>query len=228
MYKGKRIVALIPARRGSKRIKQKNGILINGKPLFEYSIEVARKSKYVDKVIFSTDSQEWLNYAQSLGCEKNKLRPKELSDDTAKIIDVILYEIERRKCKDFDAIVLLQPTSPYRTVDLLDSAIEEYFKTETSLITVIRAKEQPIFMRKIKNGKLEKILNTTSDVRSQDFEKIYKIIGNIYINNIKKLNSNSILNENEIGYIIDEKFDIDIDTIEDLEKARAIIGESKC
>lgn len=228
MYKGKKIVALIPARKGSKRIKRKNGILINGKPLYEYSIKVAKESKYVDKVIFSTDSQEWLNYAQSLGCEKNELRPKELSGDTSKTIDVILYELERGKYKDFDAIVLLQPTSPCRTVDLLDSAIEEYFKTETSLITVIRAKEQPIFMRKIKNGKLEKILNTTSDVRSQDFEKIYKIIGNIYINNINKLNSNSILNENEIGYIIDEKFDIDIDTLEDLEKARAIIGEAKC
>lgn len=228
MYKGKRIVALIPARKGSKRIKGKNGILINGKPLFEYSIEIAKKSKYIDKVIFSTDSQEWLDYAQSLGCEKNKLRPKELSSDTSKTIDVMLYELEHMKCQNFDAIVLLQPTSPYRTVDLLDSAIEEYFKTETSLITVIRAKEQPIFMRKIINGKLEKILNTTSDVRSQDFEKIYKIIGNIYINNVKQLKSSTVLNENEVGYIIDEKFDIDIDTIEDFEKARAVIEESKC
>lgn len=228
MYKGKRIVALIPARKGSKRIKGKNGILINGKPLFEYSIEIAKKSKYIDKVIFSTDSQEWLDYAQSLGCEKNQLRPKELSSDTSKTIDVMLYELEHMKCQNFDAIVLLQPTSPYRTVDLLDSAIEEYFKTETSLITVIRAKEQPIFMRKIINGKLEKILNTTSDVRSQDFEKIYKIIGNIYINNVKQLKSSTVLNENEVGYIIDEKFDIDIDTIEDIEKARAVIEESKC
>lgn len=228
MYKGKKIVALIPARRGSKRIKEKNGILINKKPLFEYSIEVAKKSKYVDKLIFSTDSQEWLNYAQSLGCEKNKLRPKKLSSDTSKTIDVMLYELEHMKSKDFDAIVLLQPTSPYRTVELLDGAIEEYFKTETSLITVTSAKEQPIFMRKIINGKLEKILRTTSDVRSQDFEKIYKIIGNIYINNIKNLNSDSILNENEVGYIIDEKFAIDIDTIEDLEKARTIIEEAEC
>lgn len=228
MYKGKKIVALIPARRGSKRIKEKNGVLINGKPLFEYSIKVAKESKYVDEVIFSTDSQDWLNYAQNLGCEKNKLRPKELSGDASKTIDVILYELGCMECKDFDAIVLLQPTSPYRTVDLLDGAIEEYFKTETSLVTIISAKEQPIFIRKIVNGKLEKILTTTSDVRSQDFEKIYKIIGNIYINNVKELKYSTVLNENEVGYIIDEKFDIDIDTIEDFEKARAIIEESKC
>lgn len=223
MYKSKKIIAFIPARKGSKRIKEKNGVLINGKPMFEYSIEVAKKSKYIDKIIFSTDSKEWLEYAQSLGCEKNKLRPKELSEDASRTIDVMLYEIEKMKLNDFDAIVLLQPTSPYRTVELLDNAIEEYFKTETSLITIIEAKEQPIFMRKIVDGKLTKIIKDTSDRRSQDLEKIYKIIGNIYINNIKNLNADIVLNENEIGFIIDEKFNIDIDVMEDLEKARKIM-----
>lgn len=223
MYKGKKILAFIPARKGSKRIKEKNGVLINGKPMFEYSIEVAKKSKYIDKIIFSTDSKEWLEYAQSLGCEKNKLRPKELSEDASRTIDVMLYEIEKMKLNDLDAIVLLQPTSPYRTVELLDNAIEEYFKTETSLITIIEAKEQPIFMRKIVDGKLTKIIKDNSDRRSQDFEKIYKIIGNIYINNIKNLNADIVLNENEIGFIIDEKFNIDIDVMEDLEKAREIM-----
>ena len=90
MYKNKKILAFIPARKGSKRIKNKNGILINGKPLFEYSIDVAKKSKYVDKIIFSTDSQEWLLYAQKLGCEKNDLRPEYLSGDKARIVDAML------------------------------------------------------------------------------------------------------------------------------------------
>ena len=67
------------------------------------------------------------------------------------------------------------------------------------------------------------IINNTSDVRSQDFEKIYKIIGNIYINNIKTLNKNTVLNENEIGFIIDKKFAIDIDTIEDFNYAKKIM-----
>ena len=223
MYKGKKILAFIPARKGSKRIKEKNGVLINEKPMFEYSIEVAKKSKYIDKIIFSTDSKEWLEYAQSLGCEKNKLRPKELSEDTSRTIDVMLYEIEKMKLNDFDAIVLLQPTSPYRTVELLDNAIEEYFKTETSLITIVEAKEQPILMRKIVDGRLTKIIRDSSDIRSQDFEKIYKVIGNIYVNNIKNLNRDIVLNENEIGFIIDEKFNIDIDVMEDFEKAKKIM-----
>lgn len=223
MYNNKKIIAFIPARKGSKRIKNKNGIIINGKPLFQYSIEVAKNSKYIDKIFFSTDSAEWLEYAQKMGCEKNNLRPEYLSDDKSRIIDAIMYEIEKSSLKDYDAIVLLQPTSPYRTVELLDKAIEEYFKKETSLITIVEAEEQPIFMRKIIDGKLVKIVDDSSDIRSQDFDKIYRIIGNIYINNIKKLNNETILNENEIGFIIDEKFCIDIDTLEDLEYAKEIM-----
>lgn len=224
MYNNKKVVAFIPARKGSKRIKNKNGLLINGKPLFEYSIEVAKKSKYIDKIIFSTDSEEWLKYAQKLGCEKNNLRPYYLSNDKSRIVDAMIYEIEKSNLKEYDAIVLLQPTSPFRTTELLDAAISEYFKTETSLITVVKAKEQPIFMRKIIDGKLVKILNNSSDIRSQEYEDIYRIIGNIYINNIKKIGTNTILNENAVGFIIDNKFDIDIDTIEDFEYAKKVLG----
>lgn len=220
MYNNKKIFAFIPARKGSKRIQNKNSVEINGVPMFEYSITVAKNSKYIDDIVFSTDSEEWLEYAQKLGCIKNKVRPAELSGDNSRIIDAILYEIKNSKLEEYDAVVLLQPTSPYRTVELLDGAIEEYFKTETSLITVIESKEQPIFMRRLVDGKLEKIIEESSDVRSQDFKKIYKIVGNIYINNTKKINSETILNENEVGYVIDEKFNIDIDTLEDLESVR--------
>lgn len=223
MYKNKKIIAFIPARKGSKRVKNKNGIEINGKPLFQYSIDIAKKSKYIDKIYFSTDSKEWLEYAQMNGCEKNDLRPETLSGDKSRIIDAIMYEIEKSNLKEYDAIVLLQPTSPYRTVEMLDEAIEEYFKTETSLITIVEAEEQPIFMRKIVDGKLKKIIESTSDVRSQDFDKIYRIIGSIYINNINKLTKDTVLNENEIGFIIDKKFGIDIDTFEDLEYAKKVL-----
>jgi CMP-N-acetylneuraminic acid synthetase len=227
MYKNKKVIAFIPARKGSKRVKNKNGVIIDGKPLFQYSIDVAKKSKYIDKIFFSTDSEEWLEYAHKIGCEKNGLRPEYLSDDKSRIIDAIMYEIETSNFAQYDAIVLLQPTSPYRTVEMLDKAIEEYFKTETSLITIVEAEEQPIFMRKMVDGKLAKIIESSSDIRSQDFDKIYRIIGNIYINNIKNLTRDTVLNENEIGFIIDKEFAIDIDTVEDLEYAKNIIENMK-
>lgn len=220
MYNGKKVLAFIPARKGSKRLKNKNMLKINNIPLFQYSVEVAKKSKYIDDILVSTDSEEILSLAHSLGCIKNELRPDELSQDTSRIIDAIIYEIEKNNLKDYSAVVLLQPTSPYRKETILDSAIRKYFETETSLITVVESKEQPIFLRTIKNEKLEKIVNDTSDIRSQEFKKIYRIVGSIYINNINKINPKTVLNENEVPFIIDEEYFVDIDTYEDFKNIK--------
>ena len=81
MYKNKKILCFIPARKGSKRVPFKNGKLLNGKPLFQYSVDVAQKSFYIDDIIVSTDSEEILEQAHRMGCIKNKLRPDSLSDD---------------------------------------------------------------------------------------------------------------------------------------------------
>ena len=89
MYKNKKIIAIIPARKGSKRVKEKNGIIIDGKPLFQYSIDVAKKSKYIDDILVSTDSAEWLNQAIRLGCMQVNLRPNSLAQDNSKTIDVL-------------------------------------------------------------------------------------------------------------------------------------------
>lgn len=224
MYRNKKILAFIPARIGSKRIKKKNLRKINNKPLFQYCMDVAKESNYIDDIIVSTDSKEILSLAHSYGCINNKLRPDYLSNDTSKIIDAILYEIKENSLIGYSAIVLLQPTFPIRTKEMLDGAIEKYFETETSLITVVKANEQPVFMRYIdSNGKLKKVINDTSDIRSQDFKKIYKIVGNIYINNTKKLNSKTVLNENEVPFEIDDKYCIDIDTEDDLKKAKEVL-----
>ena len=219
MYKNKKILAFIPARSGSKRLLNKNKLLINNVPLFMYSVNVAHNSKYVDKIIVSSDSKEILDIAHKNGCIKNKLRPKELSSDYARIIDVMLYEIKVNNLSDFDAIVLLQPTFPFRSVEDLNNAIEKYFDSEESLITVVKVSEQPVFMRYIVDNKLKKIICDTSDIRSQDFKNVYKIIGSIYINNIHEINTNTILNENIIPYELDKKYDIDIDTKEDFDRA---------
>lgn len=228
MYNNEKIIAIIPARKGSKRIKKKNGVLLGNKKLFEYSIEVAKESKYIDEVLFSTDSQEWLISAIKKGCLQVPLRDSSLSRDTTKTIEVVNYEIERNNLKDsYTTLVLLQPTSPYRTKELIDNAIEHYFEMNESLISVVKCKESPIFMRKIKNGRLQKVVNESSDIRSQEIKDVYRIIGNIYINNIEKINQNTILNENVIPYIIDEKYAIDIDTKDDLIHAEKILKENK-
>lgn len=227
MYKGKKILAFIPARSGSKRLKNKNVQKINDVCLFEHSINVAKKSKYIDEIIVSSDSVNILNTAHQLGCYKNELRPEWLSKDDSRIVDAIIFEIDKNNLHNYDAVVLLQPTSPNRTKELLDGAIEKYFETETSLITVVKTKENPIFLRTIKDGKLKKVVASSSDIRGQELEETYKIVGNIYINNLKTLNKNSVLNENEIPYLIDGIYNIDIDDKEDLELAKKIMKKSE-
>lgn len=220
MYKSNKILAFIPARSGSKRLVGKNKKMLNNKPLFMYSVEIAQKSKYIDEIIVSSDSCEILDIAHHNGCIKNNIRPEKLSGDHARIIDSILYEIDDNNLNSFDSIVLLQPTFPIRTVEMLDEAIEKFYSSNAnSLITVVKSKEQPLMMRTINNDKLEKIISTSSDIRSQDFPDVYKIIGCIYINKIKTLNTSTVLNENEVPFIIDNKYDIDIDTIDDFIRA---------
>lgn len=220
MYKHKKIIAFIPARKGSKRIKNKNTINLNGKPLFEYSVDIARKSKYIDDILVSTDSNEILKRAHELGCIKNDLRPQILANDYSRIIDSVMYELDLLKDKDYYALVLLQPTFPIRTIEMIDNAIEKFFESKESLITVVKQKESPLFMRQIENGRLEKLIEKSSDIRSQDMPQYYRIVGSIYINQISVLTSQTVFNENKVPFEIDPYFAVDIDYEEDLEVAK--------
>ena len=216
MYNGKKIIVVIPARYGSKGVPHKNLRIIKGQPLFMHSVDYAKESRYVDAILVSSDSPEILEKAHASGCVPNDLRPAELASDTARNIDAILWELEHQPEK-YDAMIQLQPTYPIRPAGELDAMIERYFEYgETSLITVIKSYARPEFMRRITaDNKLEKIMTTTSEIRRQNFIQYYKIVGSVYINNVHTMTTNTILNENEIPYIIDEKYSIDIDTEND-------------
>ena len=216
MFKDKKIIAYIPARAGSKGIVRKNMRLIKGKPLFMHSVDYAFESAYIDDVLVSSDDPETLNLAHKRGCVINGLRPAELSGDRARIIDGVLYELSQLNQK-YDAVVLLQPTFPIRPpAEVLDEMIEKYFETETSLITVVKCADRPEFFRKIgTDGFLYKIVGQTSDVRRQEAETYYRIIGSVYINNVHTINASVVLNENIVPFVLDRQYALDIDTEDD-------------
>ena len=213
MFNDKRILAIIPAREGSKGIVNKNIIDLNNKPLIAYSIEAAKESNYIDDVIVS------LKY----GAEVPFFRPKSLATDNSKTIDSIIYTINRLRDmgREYDVLILLQPTSPMRTVKHIDESLSLFFKNnQESLVSVNQIDISPILVRTIKNGKLLSILNQNSTVRRQDMDFYYKINGAIYINCINEVDENLSFNDNVIPYIMDNTYSIDIDTIEDLQLAR--------
>ena len=162
MIDNKKVLAIIPARGGSKGIPRKNVKAISGKPMIQYTIEAAKDCEYIDKVIVSTEDEEIADISMRAGAIVPFSRPEELATDEAKIIDVVMHAVEfyERKAEHFDIIVLLQPTSPLRNAEDVTKALEYFIRKEQkSLVSVSEVSESPIFMRSFnKENELEKIV----------------------------------------------------------------------
>jgi CMP-N-acetylneuraminic acid synthetase len=229
MINNKKVLALIPARGGSKGIKDKNIYPLYGKPLIAYSIDCAKRSKYIDEIVVSTDSIIIAEVAKNYGAYIPFLRPVELASDTAKSIDTVVHAIKwlEDHNEKFDIFVLLQPTSPLRTVEDLDGALEKFINSgEKSLVAVSLVSDNPILIRTINaDGTMEKLLDLQSTVRRQDMKNYYRVNGSIYINKVSEINADTSLNDNEIPYIVKPENAIDIDEKKDLVLAEWYLGQ---
>lgn len=227
MYKNKKILAIIPARGGSKGIPKKNIYKVEGIPLIEYTLKEAHKSKLIDTCIVSTDCPEIRSICIDLKATVTMLRPKNLATDKAKVIDVIIHELRALEInnKIYDYVILLQPTQPLRSVLDIDNSIKLTIDNNyNSVVGVSPVKEHPLLIRKINsNGELESILDIPSTVRRQEFPKYYKVNGAIYINKVETLSEKTSLNDNIHPYIMENYYDLDIDDISDLEKFKLIL-----
>lgn len=230
MYKGKTFLAIIPARGGSKGIPRKNITVVNEKPLIQYTIDEAKGSKYIDKIIVSTDDEEIAKVSEKCGAKVPFLRPKELATDEAKTIDALIHVIAElgKRGSEYDYLVVLQPTQPLRKCWHIDEAIEKIVeKEEDSLVSISKVKDHPILMRTIdENGTVKNLLSVNSTIRRQNFPDYYKVNGAIYINKIDgNLSRHTSLNDNKLAYIMGRDFDLDIDTPTDLEFFKYILSK---
>jgi CMP-N,N'-diacetyllegionaminic acid synthase len=180
MYKNKKIIAIIPARGGSKGLEKKNIKSLCGKPLIVHSIEKALKSKYLDETIVTTDSKEIADIASFYGASVPFLRPDYLSCDTATSFDTVIHTLDFYKKEfnlSFDYLLLLEPTSPLREDDDIDNMIEKLIDQSDnfdSLSSIGEINEHPSIVKKIKDNNLIpfcKELELTS--RRQDNEVAY-------------------------------------------------------
>lgn len=219
MYNNKRIIGLITARGGSKGIPGKNVKELNGKPLIAYTIEAARSSKYIDSVVITTDDEEIAAVSKAYGAEVPFRRPPELASDTSKSVDAVMHAVNYFKGKNeqYDALILLQPTSPLRTAEDIDGAIETYYKNgEEGLVSVSPVEDHPLLVRSIgADGILEKLLDVPSTCRRQDMPAYYRVNGAIYIYNFNGLSLETSFNDGRIPYIMKKENAIDIDAISD-------------
>ena len=225
MYETNRILALIPARGGSKGIPHKNITPLAGEPLIKYTIDAAKQSKYIDYVFVSTDDAEIADVSKKFGAKVPFLRPEELASDTAKTIDAVLHAIEtlRKAGETFDGLVLLQPTSPLRTAEDINRAVETFYESNRQpVVSVSEVSDHPILIRTIEDGRLHPLLQTGSTVRRQDMPPFYRVNGSIYINPIEEINSTTSFNDNPIPFVMSPSHSIDIDEPLDLKIAEWI------
>ncbi|MDD5039770.1 MAG: acylneuraminate cytidylyltransferase family protein [Patescibacteria group bacterium] len=231
MINHKKILAVIPARGGSKRIPHKNIRLLGGKPLISYSIKATRQSKLVDLTIVSTDDQNISMIAKKNGAEVPFIRPSKLATSKSKTIDVLIHAvnfIERHNKKIFDIIALIQPTSPFILPEDIDRAIENLEKTNANCcISLCEISERPEWMYRVNNNKVFPFGTRIHNInkRSQDLKKIFRINGAAYI--IRReilLNKKMIIDENNLTAIImPRERSIDIDELIDLQLAEIIL-----
>ncbi|QCX32365.1 acylneuraminate cytidylyltransferase family protein [Caloramator sp. E03] len=231
MIGNKCVVAIIPARGGSKGIPRKNIKNLNGKPLIAYTIEEALKSKYVDRVIVSTEDLEIAEISKSFGAEVPFFRPKELAQDDTPGIEPIIHAINyllNDENYNFDYVMCLQCTSPLRNSKQIDEAIlEMYNKDADSAVSVCESEVNPYWMKVIKNGKMVDYLNDNKFyARRQDLPIVYRLNGAIYIAKVGIILKNkNWYTDNTVPIIMDKISSVDIDDEIDFKFAEFILKQ---
>jgi CMP-N-acetylneuraminic acid synthetase len=216
MYKGKRILALIPARSGSKGLPDKNIRNFCGKPLLAYAIETALDAGCTDTVIVSTDSRKYAEIAARYGAEIPFLRPAALADDKSHASAYIIYTLEKLKesgCK-YDYFVLLQPTSPLRNKDHilqgLTMAIDEDL---TSVVAFSEAEYPPQYCHILPDDMNLGSLENMPETNRQEQRKYYSVNGMLYIANCDYyLRAKSFYGVGGKAMPVDRRFAVDIDS----------------
>tara|TARA_Y100000591_G_C21819993_1_gene693076 strand:+ start:108 stop:806 length:699 start_codon:yes stop_codon:yes gene_type:complete len=219
MYKKKRILAIIPARKGSKGLKNKNIKKLNNKLLFLHSLHFAEKCKFIDRICITTDSPKIINNINNY--KKNKKiflikRSKKLSSDTASANQVILDVLLKQRDIKFDYFILLEPTSPLRLIDDIKKALGKLILTGRDNINSVSENINcsPEFLYSMnKEGIIKTYLNKNNfHIRRQDIKhKTFFLNGTFYISKISKFLKYKSLFNNSLGYLTKKQYSFEID-----------------
>jgi CMP-N,N'-diacetyllegionaminic acid synthase len=214
MIHGKTFFGIIPARGGSKGVPGKNIREVGGKPLIAWTIQEAKKSRHLDRLILSSEDQEIVETARAWDCEVPFLRPSELARDDTPGVDPVLHAIETLSTK-YDYVVLLQPTSPLRKADDIDGCIEHCLrKNAPACISVTRQNKGPYWMFTINtNGRMVNIFDSASSAkRRQDLPEVYALNGAVYVAETDWIaQKRAFISDHTVAYIMPRERSIDID-----------------
>ena len=222
---------VIPARGGSKGVPRKNIKVLGDKPLIQYTIDAAKDVFDDEFICVSTDDFEIKSVVEQLGLKVPFLRPNELASDTAGTYEVLLHAISYYESKGYfpDTLILLQPTSPFRTSAHIKEALKLYHESIDMVVSVKETKANPyyILFEEDRNGYLKKT-KEANFTRRQDCPKVWEYNGAIYIINVKALKEKTISQFTKVcKFDMDETSSHDIDTLLDWRIAEIILQDFK-
>ncbi|MDP2240457.1 MAG: acylneuraminate cytidylyltransferase family protein [Burkholderiales bacterium] len=229
---GRTVVALIPARGGSRGVKRKNLRVVAGRPLIEFTLMAASKSHYIDSVHVSSDDDEILGCGRALGAN-TVVRPAEYASDTASAVEVVnhfLTVIPRQLRKQDPYIVYLQPTSPLRTASHIDEALEMMVAQKAhTLVSVTELKASPFKSFVLdSNRRLQSLFDEKlSNAQRQDLPSVYIPNGAIYVFRVSDfIERGGFPSNGSLPFIMSEKDSVDVDTEEDIHRLKNILETS--
>lgn len=231
MYKNKRILAIIPARGGSKGLPGKNIRELCGKPLINWSIDTLKKVSYIDRIFVSTDSEEIAQVAREDGVDVPFLRNQLLAKDNSLVIDAVFEALHYFSILEekYDIILLIEPTSPLRTIDMVEDCIRKMVSSQASSLATYSELEVPIErVWCIENDQAYTYVQNDMGFRSrQSLTKVYKLNGLLYAILTEKLfemDVPQVITKDVVPYITPREMSTDIDDIHDFEYIEYLIS----
>lgn len=227
MLNDKSILAIIPARGGSKGIPRKNIRDLAGKPLIAWTIEEAKKSKYIDRLILSSEDAEIISVANAWGCKAPFVRPVELSQDDTPGIKPVIHAISVLPEK-YDYVLLLQPTSPFRCVADIDGCIAHCIQIDAkACVSVTEPEKNPYWMYLLDDKeRLHPLIETAINFnRRQDLPKVYALNGALYVADCAwLLKTETFMSVETIAYKMPKERSVDIDSDADFRFAEFLMN----
>jgi CMP-N,N'-diacetyllegionaminic acid synthase len=224
MIKGKKVLAVIPARGGSKGLPGKNIKPLNGKPLIQYTLNSAKESRYIDQVVVSSEDRQILDFACHFNGVICDQRPVNLATDTATINEVIREYLDRSP--GVDVILLLQTTSPLRTAQDIDEALELFVKRDFHpVVSVTKSMKSPYWMYTLDQGQhLQPVIENRQSTNRQSLPEVFVLNGAIYISTASDfLHNNGFLSNDTLAFPMPGERSIDIDYQLDFDLAETLL-----
>ncbi|RJE77347.1 CMP-N-acetlyneuraminic acid synthetase [Pseudoalteromonas sp. MSK9-3] len=234
MKPASKVLAVVTARKGSKRLRNKNLKPLLSKPLLHWTLKAGVESSTITTCLLSTDCEEMRTLGQSMGAQVPFLRPAHLASDTAKSIDVVLHSLDyfESQGEQFDYVILLQPTSPLRTSKHIDEAFFQMIGSGSEgIISVCEVEHSPIWSGQLGQDKdMSQFLNMDFvNARSQDLPPYFRLNGAIYIAKVAAIREQKsfFLGQNLQAYIMSQRESIDIDSELDFKFAQLLMEEAR-